>query len=94
MDNGGIIKIPQNHVWVECENPHERSLDSLTDFGPISKKYIVGLTTRIVWPLFSYSLMTELEKYKPLLDGLKHSKAYTNQEVYDKYGLLWLVNEN
>lgn len=35
-DDGGIIKIPKNHIWVESINPKERGLDSISTFGPIS----------------------------------------------------------
>lgn len=41
-DDGGIIKVPKGHVWVECENPKERRIDSLSEEtgGPISTKFV------------------------------------------------------
>ncbi len=36
VDDGGIIKIPNNHVWVESLNENERGVDSISTYGPIS----------------------------------------------------------
>lgn len=84
MDDQGIIKIPRQHIWVECENPAERRDDSLTELGgPISKKYVVGEVTRVIWPLWNMSSMKDLEKFN---QRSAHSKTYTNQEIYRKYG--------
>lgn len=91
-DDGGIIKVPKGHVWIECENENERSVDSLTDEigGPVSKKFVIGAATGIIWPLWRRTSFSDLEKYKPLLqkskDGL-HSKVYTNEEIFRKYGV-------
>ena len=54
VDDGGIIKIPKGHLWIECENPSERSLDSLgEDFGgPISRTLVHGECKSIVWPIW------------------------------------------
>jgi inner membrane protease subunit 2 len=43
-DDGGIIKVPKGHVWVECENGKERRVDSLSEDlgGPVSKKFVQG----------------------------------------------------
>ena len=68
-DNGGIIKVPRGHVWIECENENQRSVDSLTDEigGPISKKFVLGQANGIVWPIWRRTSFSDLEKFKPLL---------------------------
>ena len=53
LDDGGIIQVPNAHVWVECEcaNPiKQRNLDSLSKFGPLSQVFILGEVHSVVWP--------------------------------------------
>ena len=63
MDDGGIIKVPNGHVWVECVNSKERKHDSLTDFGPLTKKLIIGKVMYTVWPIWRFTSMTDIEKF-------------------------------
>lgn len=71
IDDGGIIKIPVGHVWIECENDKARSLDSLSDDlgGPISKQLVLGKCTGIVWPIWRRAKVAELDKFKSLMGG-------------------------
>jgi hypothetical protein len=89
LDNGGIIKIPTGHVWLECDNSKERHIDSISTLGPISKKFILGEAMYTVWPWWRMSSFRDLERYKVLVQHkpVIHSKAFTNQQIYDKYGL-------
>ena len=41
-DDGGLIQVPNEHVWVESENHADRGDDSLTKYGPVTRKLIVG----------------------------------------------------
>lgn len=90
MDNGGILKIPNGHVWLEGDNPLERTADSLGELGPISKKFVFGEALFTVWPIWRISSFRDLEKYKVLLQQkpAPHSKVYNNQDIFDKYGLV------
>jgi signal peptidase I len=44
-----IIHVPENTIWVEGDNRKD-SQDSSTTYGAISKKLIVGVVDRIIWP--------------------------------------------
>jgi hypothetical protein len=44
-----IIHVPENTIWVEGDNCKD-SQDSYTTYGAISKKLIVGVVDRIIWP--------------------------------------------
>jgi len=91
MDDGGIIKIPKGHVWLECENDNARSLDSLSEDlgGPISKQHVLGRCTSIVWPIWRRAKIAELDKFKSLMGGqaAKHSRVYENEEIFQRYGI-------
>jgi len=92
MDDGGIIKIPKGHVWIECENEKERSIDSLSEEigGPISKKFVLGPCVKIIWPLWRWESFQDMEKFKRLMiqGDSRHSRVYTNEEIYHKYGIM------
>jgi mitochondrial inner membrane protease subunit 2 len=91
IDDGGIIQIPKGHVWIECENPLERSLDSLSDdlAGPISVQHIKGRCLRIVWPIWRSSSMKDLDKFKLILGGktTEHSRVYDGDEIFKRFGI-------
>ena len=84
MDDGGIIKVPAGHVWVECENMEDRNYDSLTMLGgPISKKLVMGKCTHLIWPLWRYTSFKDLDKYSILIYGSSpNSKVYSNDEIF------------
>lgn len=44
-----IVHVPENTIWVEGDN-RKGSEDSSTSYGAISKKLIVGVVDRIIWP--------------------------------------------
>lgn len=44
-----ILHVPENSLWVEGDNKKD-SEDSSSNYGPISKKLIVGTVDRIIWP--------------------------------------------
>lgn len=44
-----IVHVPENTIWVEGDN-RKGSEDSSTTYGAISKKLIVGVVDRIIWP--------------------------------------------
>ncbi|TNV74673.1 hypothetical protein FGO68_gene12116 [Halteria grandinella] len=91
MDDGGIIKVPQGHVWIECENPDGRKIDSLSPElnGPISRKHVLGPCERIIWPIWRCTSFSDMNKFSVLFGDKKprHSQMYTSQQMYDKYGL-------
>ncbi len=64
MDDGGIIKVPNGHVWIEVENGKVRDHDSLSSYGPLSKKYIQGQALFTIWPIWRWTSFRSLEKYK------------------------------
>jgi hypothetical protein len=67
MDDGGIIKVPFGHVWVECENDKQRGIDSLTAFGPITSKLILGKALYTVWPVWRLMSFKDIEKFRALI---------------------------
>ena len=67
MDNGGIIKIPNGHVWIECDHDGAREFDSLTTFGPISSKYVKGKALYTIWPVWRFSNFKDIEKFNIIL---------------------------
>lgn len=44
-----VVRVPQGHVWVEGDGPHDKSIDSNT-YGPISIQLITGRITHFVYP--------------------------------------------
>ena len=92
-DDGGIIKIPKGHVWIEQENENSpRVMDSLADEigGPVSKKFVIGPATSIVWPIWRRAKFTEIDKFRRLIPqerGRLHSRVYSNEEIFKKYGI-------
>jgi len=68
--DGGLIKIPKGHIWIEQENDNvPRSVDSLADEigGPVSQKLVIGPAHRIVWPIWRMSTFSEIDKFRRLL---------------------------
>ena len=67
-DNGGIIRIPHNHLWVEAVNPDPTQVtsDSISDFGPISRAFVQGEAIGIVWPFWRISNLRDQERYSKL----------------------------
>ena len=50
-DTGGYAQVPKEHLWVECENYEKRQDDSLTEFGHITSKMVIGEVTSVLWPI-------------------------------------------
>jgi hypothetical protein len=68
--DGGLIKIPKGHVWIEQENENvERSVDSLADEigGPVSKKLVLGPAHRIVWPIWRAGKFSDIDRFRRLM---------------------------
>jgi hypothetical protein len=68
--DGGLIKIPKGHIWIEQENEEiVRTVDSLADEigGPVSKKLVLGPASKIVWPIWRYGKLSEIDKFRKLL---------------------------
>ncbi|CDW86061.1 mitochondrial inner membrane protease subunit 2 [Stylonychia lemnae] len=88
MDDGGIIKIPINHMWVESINPNDRGPDSLSEFGPLSRGFLIGKAKRVVWPLWRFEKVNDLEKFSKLTNyKYQHSRVFSNQEIFNLYGI-------
>lgn len=92
IDDGGIIKIPNGHVWIEGDNEdEERTLDSLNakNGGPISKKHIYGPCEYIVWPIWRATSFRDLHRFSRFSRSKQpnHSKVYSSDEIFVKYGL-------
>ena len=45
---GGMVKVPEGHVWVEGDSVTE-SFDS-NWYGPVSKSLVTGRAVAVVWP--------------------------------------------
>lgn len=82
MDDGGILKVPQGHVWIECDNEHGRRLDSLSPEinGPISRKHVLGPCEKIVWPIWRSMSFKDMDKFSVLFGDKKprHSLMLTS----------------
>ena len=65
-DDGGIIKIPNGHVWVENFSSEEECNDSITKFGPVSQSYVHGEALFIVWPFWRWASVSKLEKHNKI----------------------------
>eukprot|EP00347_Sterkiella_histriomuscorum_P023723 403333608 len=88
IDDGGIIKVPNNHVWVESINPNDRGVDSLSTFGPISKNFVVGKAWYVIWPLWRLESVNDLDKYSKLTNyKYQHSKVFSEEEMFKTYGV-------
>ena len=91
--DGGLIKIPKGHVWIEQENDEvQRSVDSLADEigGPVSMKLVLGPAYRIVWPIWRAGKFSDIDRFRRLLPQDRsqlHSRVYTNEEIFRKYGI-------
>ena len=93
-DNGGIIKVPYNHIWIECENPEECKDDSISSYGPISQRFVIGEAVGIVWPFWRICYLTDIEKFGNFLGiykNVKHSRVYSSEEIYNRFGIIWCL---
>ena len=89
-DDGGLIQVPNEHVWVESENQDARGDDSISAFGPITRKLVVGTAHSIVWPRIepirqveqrAHNEYSKAGAYKPV-----YSRVFTDQEVFRRFG--------
>ena len=61
-DDGGIIKVPKGHVWLENVSfATSQEDDSLTKFGPLSQSYLHGKVFGVVWPLWRVAFFDTIE---------------------------------
>lgn len=80
-DDGGMIRLPNCHIWIECEGEHER--DSLSKFGPITAKLLLGKARYIVWPPWRWMNLENLAKYSIFSYNQPfHSQVLTDTDVY------------
>ena len=59
-DNSSFIKIPNEHIWIESENSKLRQNDSITKFGPITRKLVKGTLYCQIYP--KYKKLNEIEE--------------------------------
>ena len=74
-DDGGFIKLPRNHVWVEADSGR----DSLTEWGPISQEFIKGEVLGVVYPSERAGVVA------PPLSG--RSEVMDTDEIYMRFGI-------
>ena len=80
--------VPENHVWVEADNPG-MGIDS-RQFGPIPKEWIRGVVVGRAWPIWSFKRPLRIRPHPIPLDGetlakynvhpLLHAPAQVDQQ--------------
>ena len=60
-DDGGLIQVPNEHLWLECESNDFRQNDSLSLYGPITRKLVQGTVKRVVWPPWKWDNLEQIE---------------------------------
>ena len=89
--------MPREHIWIECENDQGRIQDSITSYGPISRKLAVGEVKHVIWPPSSFRNLDTIEEAVRVEDKtrelqgrgqprVRHSDTMSNDEIYRKYG--------
>ena len=84
--------MPNFHLWIESENREASGMDSLSDFGPITKKMIAGEVSAVVWPPWRWEFIESVEKrvlVSRTLAGKNEnhfSKGISDHEISQLYG--------
>ena len=79
-DDGGYIKVPNWHIWIETEGDHID--DSLSKFGPITAKLLLGKARYIVWPPWRFVNLEDMNKFSLFNQNQSvHSSVYTDNQV-------------
>ena len=90
-DDGGFIQVPLEHLWVESENKDDRQNDSLTKYGPLTRKLVVGEVKRVVWPPWKWDTMQAVEDRATVELSLQgkyrtYCRTMKEEEIYRRYG--------
>ncbi|CAI2381361.1 unnamed protein product [Moneuplotes crassus] len=87
-DDGGLIKLPTAHVWIENDLNKFGTKDSLSTYGPISSQHILGKAKFIIWPPWKFVNIQSLTKFDVFKKRQQvHSKVFTDREIRHLYGV-------
>ena len=79
--------MPNCHVWVECEQNNRK--DSLSEYGPVSSKLILGEAVYVMWPPERATSLRDLIKCEPFMRKKPpdYSEVLEASEINFRYGI-------